>query len=237
MSYNVVNNIAQIDGKSGPKGQKAKGADYGINAANNHFGYIKSLECNTTTPNPDVFTKSGTIDAMETEVKKLETEALPPLNFLLQYAPKKNIISAFFNRLFKGHSINTQALIGFSYTAMGNKQAMTIEEADAPFKDKAFQDINSNLTTKAFDVNNDGKIDVSEEAVSTVIADVLSKDDNVAAISKNLKKADGSYTNDGENKMMAFCKEENLETASAIAKEVHSKLGLEKAREEFLKTL
>lgn len=237
MSYNVAGNIAQISGKTGPKGPKAKGADYGTNAAYNHLQYIKSLECDTKTPNPDVFTKSSTPEAMEAEVQKLQNEPTPPINFILRYAPKKNAISAFFGRLFKGHGINTQALLGFSYAAMGNKQAMSVEQADAPFKDKAFEDINAKLTTKAFDVNNDGKIDVSEEAVSTVIADVLSKDYGTGLDGINLKKADGSYTNDGENKMMAFCNEENLGKASMVAKEVHSKLGLDKAQEKFLKTL
>ncbi len=235
MSYNVANNTAQINGKTGPKGPKAKGINYGINAAYNHLGYINSLKCDTKTPKPDVFTKNSTPEDMEAELKRLESETTPPLNFILRYAPKKNAISVFFNRLFKGHNIDTQALLGFSCAAMGNKQAMTIEEADAPFKDEAFKDIGAKLTTKAFDVNDDGKIDASEEAVSTVIADVLSKDKGINSKGLDIKKADGSYTNDGENKMMMFCNEENLEIASMITKDMHAKLGLNKAQKEFLK--
>ena len=35
--------------------------------------------------------------------------------------------------------------------------------------------------------------------------------------------------------MMAFCNEENLETASIIAKDIHSKLKLDKAQNKFIK--
>ncbi len=84
----------------------------------------------------------------------------------------------------------------------------------------------------------DGEIDISEMAVSTVVADVLSKDDSLLPLNLkvvDLKKADGTYTNDGENKMMAFCNEENLETASIIAKDIHSKLKLDKTQNKFIK--
>ncbi len=140
--------------------------------------------------------------------------------------------------MFTGASIDKQALLGHSYEEMGRKPAITLEEADAPFKNEAFSDIGTNLTAKAFDVNDDGEIDISEMAVSTVVADVLSKDDSLLPLNLkvvDLKKADGTYTNDGENKMMAFCNEENLETASIIAKDIHSKLKLDKAQNKFIK--
>ena len=95
---------------------------------------------------------------------------------------------------------------------------------------------NAKLSAKAFDVNNDGMIDVTEEAVSTVLADVLSKDTegaDLSNVSKALKNADGSYTNDGENKMMAFCNEENYETASKVIKDIHKKMKLDKAAKKL----
>ena len=197
MSFYTANNTAMINGVNGTYGCKAKGADYGRNAAQNYKGYINSLAVDTTAPNPDIFTKNSTPEEMITEAKKLEKGSLPPVNFILRYAPEIGVIKAFFARLFKGTAIDKQALLGHSYEAINKMryqdlgkievaykeaddtarkiEAMVIEEADLPFKDEAFASINSKLTSRAFDVNNDGKIDISEEAVSTVIADVLSK--------------------------------------------------------------
>ena len=112
---------------------------------------------------------------------------------------------------------------------------MTIEEADKDLNAALGDITNAKLSAKAFDVNNDGMIHVTEEAVSTVLADVLSKDKGINSKGLDIKKADGSYTNDGENKMMMFCNEENLEIASMITKDMHAKLGLNKAQKEFLK--
>ena len=265
MGFYTVNDIAIINGVNGSYGNKAKGANYGRNAAQNYKSYIDRLAVSTTAPNPDVFTKGASVNSirkMEKEAAKLERESLPPLHFDLRYAPKMGVVKAFFARLFTGAAINKQALLGHSYEAIDKMQyqdlstledfhkkvydsakeyeAMTVEEADLPFKDKAFSDINSKLTSHAFDVNGDGKIDISEEAVSTVIADVLSKDEDLDPMGitvSDLKKADGSYTCDGEDRMMAFLKEENLETASIITKDIHSKLKLDKAQDKFLKKL
>lgn len=262
MSFYTVNDTAIINGVNGTYGRNAKAADYGRNAAQNYKAYIDRLAVDTTAPNPDVFTKNGTPEEMMAEVKKLEEESLTPVNFILRYAPEMGVVKAFFARLFKGAAIDKQALLGHSYEAINKMHyqdlgkieaahreaddtarkidAMTVEEADLPFKDEAFASINSKLTSRAFDVNNDGKIDISEEAVSTVIADVLSADETLDPMDmtvSDLKKADGSYTNDGENRMMAFFKEENLETASVIVKDIHSKLKLDKAQDKFLRKL
>ncbi len=262
MSFYTVNDTAIINGVNGAYGRKAKGANYGRNAAQNQKAYIDSLAAGTLTPNPDIFTKNGNPDEMMAEVKKLEEESLTPIHFILRYAPEMGVVKAFFARLFKGAAIDKQALLGHSYEAINKMHyqdlgkieaahkeaddtarkidAMTVEEADLPFKDEAFASINSKLTSRAFDVNNDGKIDISEEAVSTVIADVLSADETLDPMDmtvSDLKKADGSYTNDGENRMMAFFKEENLETASVIVKDIHSKLKLDKAQDKFLRKL
>ncbi len=241
MAYDISNNTTYIDGSTGLYYGKPKSAKYGANAMQNYHSYIRDFKTDTTVPNPDTFTKGASINSirkMEKEVKKLENEKLPPLNFVLQYSPKMGAVKAFFTRMFTGASIDKQALLGHSYEEMGRKPAITLEEADAPFKNEAFSDIGTNLTAKAFDVNDDGEIDISEMAVSTVVADVLSKDDSLLPLNLkvvDLKKADGTYTNDGENKMMAFCNEENLETASIIAKDIHSKLKLDKAQNKFIK--
>lgn len=237
MDYTVANNIAYINGKNGPyQGSQPKNARYGANAAYNYRQYINDFKLNAAAPNPDVFTKSTSAEEMMAEIKKLEDEKMPPVNFEFRYSPKKNPVTAFFSRLFGGAAINKQALMGATYEAMGKKSSISVEEADEAFKNKAFSDINATLTLKAFDVNNDGRIDISEEAVSTVLADVLSKEG-----SKNsqisLKQADGSYTNSGENQMMAFLNEKNLETASGIVKDIHAELGLDKAQEKFLQNL
>ena len=211
MAYDISNNTAYIDGSTGLYYGKPKSAKYGANAMQNYHSYIRDFKTDTTVPNPDTFTKGASINSirkMEKEVKKLENEKLPPLNFVLQYSPKMGAVKAFFTRMFTGASIDKQALLGHSYEEMGRKPAITLEEADAPFKNEAFSDIGTNLTAKAFDVNDDGEIDISEMAVSTVVADVLSKDDSLLPLNLkvvDLKKADGTYTNDGENKMMAFC--------------------------------
>lgn len=243
MAYDISNNTAYIDGSTGPYSNRTKGAKYGANAMRNYHSYINDFKVDTTVPNPDVFTKGASVKSirrMEKEAEKLEREFLPPVDFVLKYAPKMGKIKAFFSRMFTGAAIDRQALLGHSFEEMGKNVSISLEEADAPFKEEAFSDINENLTSKAFDVNNDGEIDISEMAVSTVIADVLSKDETEIPPELtvlDLKKADGSYTNDGEDKMLAFCKEENLEMASAVAKDIHSKLKLGKAQDKFLKKL
>ena len=236
MSYDVTGTKAFINGATGQYGSVKKGENYGKNAAINHLGYIKDFEIKSKPLNPDVFTKSSSVEDMYNEVMtKCREDKMPPINFLLQYAPKKGAISGFFAKLFKGHSIDTEALLGFTSEVMG-KKSMTIEEADKDLNAALGDITNAKLSAKAFDVNNDGMIDVTEEAVSTVLADVLSKDTegaDLSNVSKALKNADGSYTNDGENKMMAFCNEENYETASKVIKDIHKKMKLDKAAKKL----
>lgn len=234
MSYDVAGSKALIDGANGQYG-KAKGINYGKNAAVNHLGYIKDFEIQSKPLNPDVFTKSSSLDEMYNEIQtKLKEDKMPPVDFLLRYAPKKGAISGFFAKLFKGHSIDTKALLGFTSEVMG-KKAMTVEEADKDLNNALQGVTDAKLSAKAFDVNNDGMIDASEEAVSTVLADVLSKDEeaDLSNVSKALKKADGSYTNAGENKMLAFCNEENYEAASKTIKDIHKKMKLDKAAKKL----
>ncbi len=231
MAYEVSGSKAIISGTTGQYGNVKKGTNYGKNAASNHLGYIKDFEIKSQPLNPDIFTKGHSVQEMADEIQaKLKDDKMPPINFLLQYAPKMGAIKGFFARLFKGSAIDTKALTGFTYEAMGQKKAITLEEADKDLNE-AFKDItNAKLSAKAFDVNNDGMIDVSEEAVSTVLADVLSKEDaDISNVSKALKKADGSYTNAGENKMTAFLNEENYDTASKTIKQIHKKMKLDKA--------
>lgn len=231
MSYDVAGSKAFINGSTGQYGNVKKGINYGKNAAVNHLGYIKDFEIKSEPLNPDIFTKGHTPEEMYNEVvTKCKEDKMPPIDFLLQYAPKMGAVKGFFSRLFKGTAVDKKALIGFTYEAMGEKKAITLEEADKGLN-AAFGDItNAKLSAKAFDVNNDGMIDVSEEAVSTVLADVLSKENtDVSNVSKALKKADGSYTNQGENKMTAFLNEENYDAASKTIKKIHKKMKLDKA--------
>ncbi len=252
--YSVDNNTAYIDGSSkyGPYAGKPKSAKYGMNAMYAYkYDYIRDLGTSLNSIEADKFESKNPqnmtdeefdtyIAGMEKEVKKLEETEFPPINFVLKYAPKMGAVKAFFSRLFTGSSVDRQALLGHSFEEMDRNTHISVEKADEPFKDKAFSDINADLTSKAFDVNNDGELDVSEMAISTVIADVLSKDealDPMEITVSDLKKADGTYTNDGENRMMAFCKEENLETASGIAKEIHTKMKLKKAEGKFYRDM
>lgn len=237
MSYEISGDKAIISGKNGTYGKKTKGADYGKNAAANYSGYIKDFETKGAPLKPDVFTKNSSVEEMTTEIKKLENDKIPPVDFTLQYSPKFNKVKAFFAKFFKGHSIDTKALLGFTSGVM-DKQVITIEEADKELNNAFKGDTGAKLSAKAFDVNNDGKIDASEEAASTVIADILSKDEAAFASenTKNaLKKADGSYTNSGEDGMLVFLTEHNFENASKAAKEIHQKMGLEKIQTKILK--
>lgn len=237
MSYEISDNRAIISGNNGQYGKKAKGANYGKNAAVNHLGYIKDFETKGMPIKPDVFTKSSSVEQMTAEIKKLENDKMPPVDFTLQYAPKFNKVKAFFSKLFKGHSVDTKALLGFTSEVMG-KNVITVEEADKDLNNAFKGDTGARLSVKAFDVNNDGKIDVSEEAVSTVVADILSKEETplTAENSKEaLKKADGSYTNEGEDSMLVFLTEHNFETSSKVAKDIHQKMGLDKTQAEILK--
>lgn len=237
MSYEISDNRAIISGSNGIYGAKTKGADFGKNAASNHFGYIKDFETKGTPINPDVFTKNSSVEQMTAEIEKLGNEKIPPIDFTLQYAPKFNKVKAFFAKLFKGHSIDTKALLGFTSEVMG-KNTITIEEADKELNNAFKGDTGAKLSTKAFDVNNDGMIDASEEAVSTVVADILSKDETVINpenTKEALKKADGSYTNNGENGMLAFLTENNFEASSKVVKDIHKQMGLDKAQKKFLK--
>jgi len=248
--YTTSGNSAYIDGASpyGPyRSNKLKSAVYGMNSAYAYRTYINDLSPKPGQLDADTFVKKqplnvsdgdfeNYIEQMESGLNELSGEELPPVNFLLRYAPKMGSVKGFFKNLFSGNKIDTQALLGNSYQEMGRSSSISLEESDAPFKSEAFSDVNANLTSKAFDVNNDGRIDMSEMAVSTVIADILSKDDSLNPMDitvSDIKKADGSYTNDGENKMLAFCKEENLETASGIVKDIHTKLKLDKAQDKF----
>ena len=163
--FEVNNGVAQINGSRGKYDGKVEDPStrYGRNAVENYYTYAEHPIVADTMNTPPILSGSDAdADKLNNFLKENNEylQALPPLEFEYRYMPQMP----------KGQ-IDKKALLGAAYEEMGKVNEMSVEEMDNRFTP------DDSFTSRALDINKDGKIDNGEYATSILAADMLSKSD------------------------------------------------------------
>lgn len=211
--FDVNNGVAKIDGAKGKYDNKTKddSVRYGRNAVENLYTYMEHplvTDKMTTAPildfslNPDA--AQNNIDKLDKFLKENDEylKALPPLEFEYRYMPK----------LPKGQ-VDKKAVLGAAYEEMGGVNELTVKELDSEFApDKTY-------SSKALDINNDGKIDTAEYGSSILAADMLSKPGIPDPSNIN-----GTINKKGLDAVLAYSQKSNAEAAIKMYSALYNKL-------------
>lgn len=220
--FEVNNGIAKIDGSRGKYDGKVTDSSvkYGRNAVENYYTYVEHpIVTDKMTPAP-ILDFGFNPNAADKNADKLDKflhenneylKALPPLEFEYRYMPQMP----------KGQ-IDKKALLGAAYEEMGQTKEMSIEEMDNRFApDETF-------TSRALDINSDGKIDVAEYGSSILAADMLSKD----AV-PNPGNIDGTINKNGFNALLAYTQKSKAEAAAKLYSNIYNTYNLGEAKKDF----
>lgn len=217
--FEVNNGVAKIDGSKGKYDGKVSNPSvkYGRNAVENYYTYLeKPLIADTmnTAPildfglSPDAANKNA--DKIDKFLKENDEylSALPPLEYEYRYMPQGKV--------------DTQAVLGAAYEEMGQNKDLSVQELDSRFAP------DDNFTSKALDINNDGKVDIAEYGSSILAADMLSKSD--VADTKNV---DGTINKRGFDAVLAYTQKSNLAAASKLYSNIYNTYNLGEAKNNF----
>ena len=239
MVYSVIgqgfNKQAIINGSSGIYGQPApnnsgifddqSSINYGKNATDNFIKYNQQELGRPVDPNNP-----------------------PAMNYEVQYLPEKNASK---------DNLNTMALMGESFEDMGhvNDAAKLLDKMaekqhqQAPHLNIALDKngaasladmnklaevaIGKNASYDAYDLNGDGKIDIAENAVATLIKDMTSgQDPNDPKIDPN--KIHGKFTNSGDINSNFMLSKKSVNDNRELAKQIYNQFNLGDAMNKFL---
>ena len=220
--FEVNNGVAQINGINGKYDNEVKDTStrYGRNAVENYYTYMENpvvIDKMTPAPildfgvNPNAAEKNA--DKLEKFLKENDEylRALPPLEFEYRYMPQ----------LPKGQ-VDKKAVLGAAYEEMGKVKELSVEEMDYRFAP------DNSFTSKALDINNDGKIDNAEYASSILAADMLSKSDT-----PDPANIDGTINKKGFNALLAYTQKSNAEAAAKLYSNIYNTYNLEEAKKDF----
>ena len=213
--FEVNNGIAKINGANGKYDERVSDPSvrYGRNAVENYYTYLENpiVEDKMTpapildfglNPNAD----NNNADKLNKFLKENDEylKALPPLQYEYRYMPQG--------------PVNTKALLGAAYEEMGGKKELSVEELDYRFAP------DSSFTSKALDLNNDGKVDIAEYGSSILAADMLSKSDT-----PDTKNIDGTINNKG----LAYTQKSNATAATKLYSNIYNTYNLGEAQKDF----
>ena len=211
--FEVSQNIAKIDGKFETKNVTNPSEQYGRNAVDNFYSYAKKPITEDNFNTAPILDFGISPQASDNNIKKLDKflkenddylNALPPLEFEYRYMP--NV---------QNGKIDKAALMGAANEEMMRRPEMSVEEMDAHFAP------NSNYTSKALDINGDGKITNAEYSTSILAADMLSKSDN-----PNPENIDGTINSKGMNAVLAYAKKSNAAAAAQMYSKIYNSYNL-----------
>ena len=220
--YEVNNGVVKIDGAKGKYDNRVSDSStrYGRNAVENLYTYMEQplvTDKMTTAPildfgvNPNA--ADNNIDKLDKFLKENDEylKALPPLKYEYRYMPQ----------LQKGQ-VDKKALLGAAYEEMGGEKELSVAELDHRFApDKTF-------TSKALDINNDGKVDIAEYGSSILAADMLSKSDV-----PNTSNIDGTINKKGFDAVLAYTQKSNAEAAAKLYSNIYNTYNLGDAKKDF----
>ena len=222
MTFEVSGNIAKIDGKQGKYDNKVTNPSvrYGRNAVENYYTYLEQpIIADTMNPAPildfglDPNAPEKNADKIDKFLKENDEylKALPPLEFEYRYMPQMP----------KGQ-VDKQAVLGAAYEEMGEEKELSVNELDSRFApDKTF-------TSKALDINNDGKVDIAEYGSSILAADMLSKSET-----PDTANIDGTINKNGFNAVLAYTQKSKAAAAAALYSKIYNTYNLGEAQKEF----
>lgn len=249
MTFNNVNGVAQINGQNGIYDSKISDPNvkYGRNAVSNYSDYLANLRIppnQTVLPDLKAIAeklKDKTLPAKDRleltaktkeELEKYTAESAEnlkkaaPLNFQLKYLPEATIVSGQINKL---------ALLGASFEDLGKKISVPVSEMTANFQ----QILGPNVTAEAADINNDGQIDVAENAIAFLVKDMADKTptDELLKTGKldlNAANLDGTITNTGDVNFYSFMKTKDVAQNKQLFTQIADTFKLSDEQKVFL---
>lgn len=220
--FEVNNGVAKINGAKGKYDNKVSdpSVKYGRNAVENYYTYLEQplvADKMTTAPildfglNPDAAEKN--VDKLDKFLKENDEylSALPPLKYEYRYMPQMQ----------KGQ-VDTKAVLGAAYEEMGKTKELAVDELDYRFAP------DNNFTSKALDLNNDGKVDIAEYGSSILAADMLSKSDT-----PDVKNIDGTINKRGFDAVLAYTQKSKAEAAAKLYSNIYNTYNLGEAKQNF----
>lgn len=207
--FEVNNGVAQINGSMGKYDGKVEDPStrYGRNAVENYYTYVeKPIVADKMNTPPILSGSDSDADKLNNFLKENDEylKALPPLEFEYRYMPQMP----------KGQ-IDKKALLGAAYEEMGKVNEMSVEEMDNRFAP------DDSFTSRALDINKDGKIDNGEYATSILAADMLSKSDT-----PDTANIDGTINKKGFNAVLAYTQKSNAAAAAALYSNIYNTYNL-----------
>lgn len=213
--FEVNNGVAQINGSMGKYDGKVEDPStrYGRNAVENYYTYVEqpivadTMGVNGTGVNGTGVNGANDVDTKLNNFLKENDEylkALPPLEFEYRYMPQMP----------KGQ-IDKKAVLGAAYEEMGRVHEMSVEEMDNRFAP------DDSFTSRALDINKDGKIDNGEYATSILAADMLSKSDM-----PDINNIDGTINKNGFNAVLAYTQKSRAEAAAKLYSNIYNNYNL-----------
>ena len=208
-----------IDGSKGKYDGKVTDPSvrYGRNAVENYYTYLEKPiveDKMTTAPILDFGLNPDAAKNNEDKLNKFLKEndeylnALPPLQYEYRYMPQG--------------PVNTKAVLGAAYEEMGENKELSVNELDSHFAP------DDNFTSKALDLNNDGKIDIAEYGSSILAADMLSKADT-----PNPANIDGTINKKGFDAVLAYTQKSNATAAAKLYSNIYNTYNLGEAQKDF----
>lgn len=214
--FEVNNGVVNVNGQQGKYDGKVTDPSerYGRNAVENYYTYAEHPIVTDNMNLPPILDFGVNPNADKNNEDKLNKflkandeylKALPPLEFEYRYMPQMP----------KGQ-IDKKAVLGAAYEEMGGVKEMSVEEMDYRFAP------DDSFTSKALDINNDGKIDNGEYASSILAADMLSKSDT-----PDMNNIDGTINKKGFNAVLAYTQKSSAEAAAKLYSNIYNtyKLG------------
>ena len=217
--FEVNNGVAKIDGSKGKYDGKVTDPSvrYGRNAVENYYTYLEKPIVSDTFNTAPILDFGMSPAAANKNAEKLDKflkendeylNALPPLEFEYRYMPTSKL--------------DTKALLGAAYEEMGKSKELSVEELDSRFApDETF-------TSRALDINKDGKVDIGEYSSSILAADMLSKSET-----PNPANIDGTINNKGFNAVLAYTQKSKAAAAAALYSNIYNTFNLEEAKKDF----
>lgn len=213
LSFKTIYNTSYINGSTGPYDNKVNDANakYGRNAQANYYSYLNELG-------------AGTSDILIGQNSKPANEKASA-NFSLKYLPEEKV---------SAENLNKLALLGAAFEDLGKKISLPVEMMTK----KMQQVFGQNASAAAFDTNNDGQIDIAENAAAILVkdmADKQSKDEILKTGKIDLKAADidGNISQKGEVNFDALISSAKTDITKQTLSQVQQTFKLDEAKNIF----
>lgn len=150
------------------------------------------------------------IDATTRALKKI-----PMFNFELSYLPGRTTYK----------SLNKMSLMGASFEDLGKRVSVSVQEMTQNIQEKW----GSMFTAKAFDVDENGEIDISENATALLMKDMLSTDPE----GMDARNIDGRINNKGNNAFLNYCTMSAVKSTKDMCRQLQILFNLKDAQNSF----